>query len=197
VADWPVEVAPWSREELGIDLPGAVWFFPSIQIRDDSFTGDRPFCTRGCRCRLHRHGGYNRYANPSDGDLFRVFRFLCRSCGLTISVLPSSRLPYRAIKAARLQAHADRQAEVGQGPDPPPDEAEAGCLRRAWTRLRTRVEVLKNAFGPLVSVGIGSVEALWLGMRRAKATLPGILGFLATTHKISLLGDYRCLRLPA
>ena len=56
--------------------------------------------------------------------------------------------------------------------------------------------MLKTAFGPLVSVGIGSLEALWLGMRRAKATLSGILGFLATTHKISLLGDYRCLRLP-
>jgi hypothetical protein len=145
---------------------------------------------------VHRHGHYTRYASPSGEELLTIFRFLCRLCGLTISVLPSSRLPYRALHADRLQAHADRQAEVGPGPDPPPDAPEAGCLRRAWTRLRTRVEVLKNAFGPLVSVGIGSLEALWLGMRRAKATLSGILGFLATTHKISLLGDYRCLRLP-
>lgn len=197
MADWLVEEAPWSREEVGIDPPGAVWSFLSIQIRDDSFTGDRPSCARGCPCRLHRHGGYNRYASLSDGDLFRVLRFLCRACGLTISVLPASRLPYRALEAERLQAHADRQAGVGQGPDPPPDVLEAGCLRRAWTRLRTRVEVMKNAFGPLVSVSIDSLEALWLGMRRAKATLAGILGFLATTHKISLLGDYRCLRLPA
>jgi len=191
-----VEEASWSRDDLGIALPGAVWFFPSIQIRDDSYTGDRPTCARGCTCRLHRHGSYTRYAAPSGEERFTVQRFLCRPCGLTISVLPASRLPYRALEAERLQAHADRQAEVGQGPDPPPDEAEAGCLRRAWTRLRTRVEVLKNAFGPLVSVSIDSLEALWLGMRRAKATLPGILGFLATTHKISLLGDYRCLRLP-
>ncbi len=196
MADWPVEEAPWSREELGIDLPGAVWFFPSIQIRDDSFTGDRPSCARGCACRLHHHGSYTRYARPSGKELLRIFRFLCRACGLTISVLPASRLPYRALEAGRLQAHADRQAGVGQGPDPPPDAPEAGCLRRAWTRLRTRVEVLKNAFGPLVPVGIASIEALWLEMRRVKATLPGILGFLATTHKISLLGDYRCLRLP-
>lgn len=195
MAGWPVEEAPWNREELGIDLPGAVWFFVSIQIRDDSFTTDRPDCPRGCPDKIHRHGSYTRYAAPSGEDRFTVCRFLCRPCGLTISVLPASRLPYRAITAERLQAHADRQAEVGPGPDPPPDELEAGCLRRAWTCLRTRVEVLKNAFGPLVSVSIGSVEALWLGMRRAKATLPGILCFLATTHKISVLGNYRCLRL--
>jgi len=196
VADWSVEEAPWSPEEPGVDLPGGVWSLPSIQIRDDSFTTDRPNCPRGCSCRIHHHGSYTRFATPSGQELLTILRFLCRGCGLTISVLPASRLPHRALEAGRLQAHADRQAGVGQGPDPPPDAPEAGCLRRAWTRLRTRVEVLKNAFGPLVSVSIGSVEALWLGMRRAKATLPGILGFLATTHKISLLGDYRCLRLP-
>lgn len=197
MADWPVGEASWSREEPGIELPGGVGSFPSIQIRDDSFRGDRPDCPRGCPDKTHRHGSYTRYAAPSGQERFTVCRFLCRPCGLTISVLPASRLPYRALKAERLQADADRQAGVGQGPDPPPDGPEAGCLRRAWTRLRTRVEVLKNAFGPLVSVSIGSLEALWLGMRQAKATLPGILGFLATTHKISLLGDYRCLRLPA
>ena len=196
MADWAVEEAPWRREEPGIELRGAVWSFPSIQIRDDSFTTERPPCPRGCPDKVHRHGSYTRYANPSGEELLTILRFLCPPCGLTISVLPASRLPYRALHTDRLQAHVDRQAEVGHGPDPPPDELEAGCLHRAWTRLLTRVEVLKNAFGPLVSVGIRSVEALWLGMRQAKATLPGILGFLATTHKISLLGDYRCLRLP-
>jgi hypothetical protein len=192
-----VEEAPWAREQRGIAFPGGFRFFPPIQIRDDSFQGERPPCPRGCRGKPHRHGFYLRYASPTGGKRVAVFRFLCRPCGLTISVLSAGRLPYRSLDADRLQAHADRQAGVGLGPDPPPDEAEAGCLRRAWTRLRTRVEVLKNAFGPLVSVSIDSLEALWLGMRQAKATLPGILGFLATTHKISLLGDYRCLRLPA
>ena len=33
-------------------------------------------------------------------------------------------------------------------------------------------------------------------MRLAKETLAAILGFLAQTRNISLLGDYRCLRLP-
>lgn len=191
-----MEEASWAREQLGVALPGGFRFVPPIQIRDDSFQGERPVCPRGCRGKPHRHGFYLRYAAPTGGKRTAVFRFLCRPCGLTISVLPAGRLPYRSLHAERLQAHADRQAGVGQGPDPPPGELEAGCLRRAWTRLRTRVEVLKNAFGPLVASGIRSVEALWLGMRHAKGTLNRILGFLAATHKISLLGDYRCLRLP-
>ena len=196
MADWSVEEATWAREQRGIALPGGIRFLPAIQVRDDSFQGERPACPRGCRGKPHRHGFYLRYASPTGGERIAVFRFLCRPCGLTISVLSAGRLPYRSLRAERLQAHADRQAGVGQGPDPPPGELEAGCLRRAWTRLRTRVEVLKNAFGPLVSSAVRSVEALWLGMRHAKGTLESILGFLATTHKISLLGDYRCLHLP-
>ena len=191
-----MEEAPWSREQLGIARPAGFRLFLPIQIRDDSFEGDRPSCPRGCRGKPHRHGFYLRYATPTGSERVAVFRFLCRLCGLTISVLSAGRLPYRSLDAQRLQAHADRQAGVGQGPDPPPGVLEAGCLRRAWARLRTRVEVLKNAFGPLVSSTVHSVEALWLGMRHAKGTLPRILGFLATTHKISLLGDYRCLHLP-
>jgi hypothetical protein len=54
--------------------------------------------------------------------------------------------------------------------------------------------MMKNAFGPLLSTGNDSVQALWIGMRQAKASLVGILRFLAETHKISLLGDYQCLR---
>jgi hypothetical protein len=33
-------------------------------------------------------------------------------------------------------------------------------------------------------------------MRLAKPTLAAILGFLAQSSNLSLLGDYRCLRLP-
>lgn len=98
---------------------------------------------------------------------------------------------------ARLEALLDQQAEVGSGPDPPPTVLEAGCLRRAWTRLQTRVTTLKNAFGPLLPSAATSAAALWKAMRRAKASLEGILLFLAQTAKISLLGDYRCLRAPA
>jgi len=125
-----------------------------------------------------------------------VQRFLCPLCGLTISVLPVDRLPYRPLEGGRLEAHFNQQAEVGSGPDPPPAELEAGCLRRAWTRLGTRVAILKNAFGLLIAQVTNSASALWKAMRLAKGTLPGILHYLAVGHKCSLLGDYPCLRVP-
>jgi hypothetical protein len=115
---------------------------------------------------------------------------------LTISVLPGDRLPYRAVAGPRLEAHFNEQAEAGTGPDPPPDELEAGCLRRAWTRLQTRVVQLQEAFGLLLASLPDSAGALWKQMRLAKGTLQGILHYLAQTHKRSLLGDYRCLRAP-
>jgi len=145
---------------------------------------------------VHRHGHYFRYAQPSGSATFPVQRFLCPECGLTISVLPGDRLPYRAVAGPRLEAHFNEQAEAGTGPDPPPDELEAGCLRRAWTRLQTRVVQLQEAFGLLLASLPDSAGALWKQMRLAKGTLQGILHYLAQTHKRSLLGDYRCLRAP-
>jgi hypothetical protein len=38
---------------------------------------------------------------------------------------------------------------------------------------------------------------LWEQMRLAKHTLAAMLGFLAQSCNLSLLGDYRCLRLPS
>ena len=88
------------------------------------------------------------------------------------------------------------EARVGIGPDPPPGVLEAGCLRRAWSRFQARVSRLKEAFGLLIPSVISGAAALWQQMRLAKKTLAGILGFLAQSCNISLLGDYRCLRAP-
>ena len=123
-------------------------------------------------------------------------RYWCPQCELTISVLPAERLPYRPLEGVRVQSYFDARAGIGSGPDPPPAELEAGCLRRAWTRFQTRVSILKEAFGLLVSSVISKPEQLWEQMRLAKETLAAILGFLTQTRNLSLLGDYRCLRLP-
>jgi len=147
--------------------------------------------------RVHRHGRYFRYARPSGEQRFGVQRFLCLECGLTISVLPVDRLPYRPVEGARLEAFFNEQAEAGSGPDPPPAQLEAGCLRRAWKRFQTRVCTLKEAFGLLIANITDSAGALWKQMRLAKGTLAVILHYLAQGHKRSLLGDYQCLRLPA
>ena len=172
-------------------------FWLGIQIRADSFSGERPVCVRGCASRLHRHGCYHRYARPTGGERFAVQRYWCPECELTFSVLAADRLPYRPLEGARLEAFFNAQAGIGSGPDPPPGQLEAGCLRRAWTRFQTRVSTLKEAFGLLIpSVRAGAAH-LWEQMRLAKPTLAAMLGFLAQSCNLSLLGDYRCLRLPS
>jgi hypothetical protein len=172
--------------------------FPeAIQIRADTFSGDRPACPRSCPGDVHRHGCYHRYCRPSGAETFAVQRYWCPVCGLTISVLPADRLPYRPLEGGRLEDFLNEQAEAGSGPDPPPALLEAGCLRRAWTRFQTRVATLQEAFGLLIASVTDSAAALWKQMRLAKGTLPGILDYLAQAHKRSLLGDYPCLRLPA
>lgn len=123
-------------------------------------------------------------------------RYWCPECGLTISVLPENRLPYRPLEGARVEAFFNAQAEAGSGPDPPPGPLEAGCLRRAWARFQTRVSTLKEAFGPLIPSVISGPADLWKQMRLAKRSLAAILGFLAQNCNRSLLGDYRCLCLP-
>lgn len=112
-------------------------------------------------------------------------------------MLGLEQLPYRPVEASRVESYFDHQAGVSSGPDPPPDVLEAGCLRRAWTRFQARGESLKNAFGLLIPSVIASAGDLWKQMRVAKESLGGILRFLGQTRNISLLGDYRCLRLPA
>ena len=171
-------------------------FEQAIQVRADSFSGDRPECARGCSNRLHRHGCYGRYAQPEGAERLAIQRYLCPDCGLTISVLPVERLPYRPVAGPRVEAFFNAQAGIGSGPDPPPGQLEAGCLRRAWTRFQTRVSTLKEAFGLLIASVTSRAAELWKQMRLAKETLAGILGFLAQTCKVSLLGDYCCLRLP-
>lgn len=184
------------RKDFGIALAQWFRFSERIQIRADMFRGDRPACLRGCPGRVHRHGCYLRYAQPAGADTFGVQRFWCPECGLTISVLPVERLPYRPLAGARMEAFFNEQAEAGSGPDPPPEVLEAGCLRRAWSRFQTRVDRLKEAFGLLLTRVTDSAAALWKELRLVKGTLEGMLHYLAQAHKTSLLGDYQCLRLP-
>lgn len=121
-------------------------------------------------------------------------RFLCPACLKTVSVLPSRLLPYRHVHVARFEAFADRQAEVGQGPDPPPGAPEAAALLRAWARFAERIDALRGCFGQLIASGVRDAKHLWSAMRQAKQSLGGILLFLARSHNTSLLADYQCLR---
>jgi hypothetical protein len=165
-------------------------------MRADSVIGERPRCARGCLNRWPRHGSYSRYARPRGQERVAGQRYGGPDCGLTISVLPADRLPYRSVEGPRLQGFLDEQAGIRSGPDPPPDVLEAGALRRAWTRFQSRVSTLKEAFGPLIPRTVCGAGRLWPQMRLAKQTRAGLLRFLGASGKISLVGDYRCLRVP-
>jgi hypothetical protein len=158
----------------------------------------RPVCPCGCLGTVHRHGYYERYADPEETLKERIQRYLCRPCGLTFSVLPSHRLPYRPIRVERLQADFDKRAGIQtQGLDPPPRVVEAGCLQRAWSALTSRVTTLKEAFGQLVSSSVSDGASFWSSLRQSFDSVAKMLCFLSEHHRISLLGNHRCLRPPA
>jgi hypothetical protein len=151
---------------------------------------------------VHKHGCYERYAHPADGKKKEeqewIQRYLCPPCGLTFSVLPPHRLPYRPVRAERLQEDFDQRAGIQtQGLDPPPRAMEAGCLQRAWSALNARVVPLKDAFGQLVDGTVSDGFSLWRALRQSFDSVSRILCFLSEHHRISLLGHYRCLRPPA
>lgn len=147
---------------------------------------------------VHRHGCHKRYADPEGMLQEKIQRYLCRPCGLTFSVLPPHRLPYRPLRAERLQGDFDQRAGIQtQGLDPPPRVVEGACLQRAWSALTARVAILQGTFGQLVCSTVSDGASLWASLRQSFASVSKMLCFLSEHHHISLLGDYRCLRPPA
>ena len=107
-------------------------------------------------------------------------------------------MPYRSIRAERLQGDFDQRAGIQtQGLDPPPRVVEADCLQRAWSALTKRVTTLKDAFGQLVSSTVSDGASLWASLRQSFDSVAKMLCFLSEHHRISLLGNYRCLQPPA
>jgi hypothetical protein len=154
-------------------------------------------CPCGCGGPVDRHGCYERNADPQGTLKERIQRYLSRACGLTFSVLPPHRLPYRSVRAERLQADFDQRAGIQtRGLDPPPRVVEAACLRRAWSALTARVAVLKDAFGQLVSSTVSDGASLWTSLRQSFDSVARMLCFLGEHHHISLLRNYRCVRPP-
>jgi hypothetical protein len=168
---------------------------------------------------VHLHGSYKRYADPAGvvtrknrkrkrqekkelkgkndklAELESIQRYCCPLCGRTYSVLPPHRLPYRPIRADRLQAYFDLQAGIRtKGLDPPPRVVEAGCLQRAWCALTARVKTLTDALGQLISKPVSDGVSFWAHLRQSFDSVPKLLCFLSRHHHISLLGNYICLQ---
>jgi hypothetical protein len=73
---------------------------------------------------------------------------------------------------------------------------EADCLQRAWSALTQRVSTLKDAFGQLISKPVSDGASLWANLRQSFDSVSKMLCFLGEHHRISLLGNYRCLQPP-
>lgn len=163
-----------------------------MQLRAGSLGDAVPVCPRDPGQRVHRHGCYARYADCDSEERIFIPRFYCPRCGRTLSVLPSEKLPYIAPATSQAQEHFDAMAS---GTDPPPcSEKEQGCLRRAWKRLAARVDALSALFGQMISTIKPDRNELWQELRQSH-NLAAILLFLSDHFKVSLLADYRCLRL--
>lgn len=166
-----------------------------MQIRADMVNGDRPACPRGCSGRVHCHGRYARFSAPTGMARFSVARFRCYQCGLTISVLPADRLPYRSLAGSRLQRYFTKPDACGNDLNPAPTETEAGCLRRAWRRFQERAAALEHLLGLSADRSVNLAAEFWIQMCASYGDLSGILRFLNQSHQRSLLGDYHCLRI--
>jgi hypothetical protein len=163
-----------------------------IQIPQSSLRTERPIGVNGRP--MHGNGGYVRRKNPNGDEEVKIPRYRDPVTGKTASVLPEGCVPYRPVRAERLEAYFNFRSGNNAGLDPPPKPIEAGCLRRAWLRLSKRQDQLRGAFDQLIPLGLDSVEKLWSEILKAKSRLSAILGFLFEKHKISLLGDYACCR---
>jgi hypothetical protein len=115
---------------------------------------------------------------------------------MTISVLPSNRLPYSPLSEQRVETFFSNIESHGNHLDPPPTQVETGCLRRAWQRLQARVATLKHVLGLSTHRSLNLAAEFWTQMCASYGALSDVLRFLSQSYQRSLLADYRCLRLP-
>ena len=180
-------------EEVRIAKILRAWFLEAMQTRTSLLNGERPCCPLDPKHRIHRHGGYWRFANCHENTKSKwIARFLCYRCGHTISVLPEDTLPYRPLSVSQVQESFD--AKTSAVPQPAThSEVERDCLKRAWTRFRQRVDGLLAVLGQMIEKIKPNANELWDQLRRL-GTLERILHLLGAKFKTSLLGDYRCLK---
>ena len=142
--------------------------------------------------KVHRNGGYYRNRRAEGDERLWVEQFVCVVCGQTFTVLPDDMLPYRPIEVGKAEAWLD--AEYGiSGHHPTVTEKEKGCLNRLVCNYAAHTPSLIQKLGQMVFAIRSSAGQLWKQLRRSDG-LSDILRMLFEKFKISLAGDYRCLR---
>jgi transposase-like protein len=149
------------------------------------------------RPRMHRHGACRR--TGSDGLPTMLQRYRCPRCLRTCSILKDGMLPYRRVSAEQLQSCLDN-------PQHSQAKTESHKLLKpvlsAAKRFHERTRWLVMLMGPgLLRLPLGLTpgelsQRLWEALRRHYGDAATILRVLASSFRISLLHDYRCLIRP-
>jgi len=168
-----------------------MWSIKGMQIRRSNMIGDRPTCPVDSSHKIHGHGSYRRYRQSDGDEVEEVPRWVCTACRKTISVAADDTVPYRPISASLLEKWFDYRLR-GRSP-PVVSEKGKGCVERALDRFLQRIPHLAEIMGQMISVIRPTATQLWSELRK-HTKLADILRLLAAEFKISLLGDYRCLR---
>jgi hypothetical protein len=166
-----------------------------MQVRQSLFRKEEGCPQPGCTGLLHHHGSYSRYASPEGEEQFAVPRYCCTRCGLTTSVLPEERLPYRSLTTTEVEEEFDRRSQELPAAAPPRSEKKGGCFDRAWTAWQRNSRRLVELVGlGLDRSALDGASQAWRALREGGSSLPGILAELWLRFKTSLLRDYRCLK---
>ena len=167
-----------------------------MQLRASQLSqATRPCCQVDRSHKVHAHGHYRRLVNylvAVVAEYLKVPRWLCVTCGRTLSVLPDEVLPYRPVPVSTLQQHFD--ARANEAPAPSGAVLLEGCLKRAWHRFTLRLTALAAGLGQLMQRGdLADARHFWRGLRRW-GNLQEILRLLSADFQTSLLLDYQCIR---
>ena len=165
----------------------------AMQIREDSFKGDRPPCPKrgpNCKNKPHCNGHYLRYANPDESQpSLKIFCFWCVPCRVSISVIPVNHLPYWSIEVDPLAQYFDLQPS---GDIDSLDFSQNTLLRAkgAWKRFCSRSSRFVQILGQLIAPLTPSIPDIWMSIGRLEKSFSALLNRLAYDYRISLLGDY-------
>lgn len=163
-----------------------------MQFRAAQLTGDRPVCPSDPNHIVHAHGSYQRAKTPDAKESIIVLRWICTQCSYTFTVIPDDAIPYRPVSTELLEKGFE---SAFSGKDPPPlSENEKGCLKRALQSFMTNIPFLTNILGQIVETIRPTAAKLWQELRKL-GDMKAILLYLAQHFKVSLLKDYRCLKL--
>lgn len=146
-------------------------------------------CPRCGKGRLHRHGKYGRGMTGLVGQLLRVFvaRFVCVSCGGTVSYLPSFAFSYRLVQVATFEAFLEGKIH--------------GRDVQRWQLVLEdyRRRMLRHARDVWRTVGSGlgrgppeDAAAMWPWLKAACGGLGSAARRLVTEFRITLFRRYQC-----